>query len=65
MKNMNILPIVPQIHIGEFSMVNNSILPNSVIVTADKDALWVYKNNVRIDPEHDPVEIYPAGNILS
>ena len=60
-KNMKILPIIPQIHFGEFSMVNNSIMTNTVIVTSDKNALKVYKNNVRINPENDPVDVYPIG----
>ncbi len=60
-RNKVIIPISPQIQFGEFSMINNSLLPNTVIVTSDEQALSMYKNNIRINPRNDPANVYPAG----
>ena len=63
MKNMKNIPLTPKIHFGEFSMVNHALLPLSIIVTSDKDALRVYKKNMRIDPENDPAIEYPIDSV--
>jgi hypothetical protein len=63
MKNMENIPLIPKIHFGEFSMINNSIIPNTIIVSSDKNALKIYKTNVRINPESDPVKTYRIGSI--
>ena len=59
-QNKKIIPTFPQIHFGEFSMINNSLLPNTVIVTSDKQALSIYRDNIRINPQNDPEDVYPA-----
>ncbi len=65
LKNLDSFPKTPQIHFGEFSLIRERDIPETVIVSSDKGALICFQSNVRLNPKVSPAIFYPKDSKFS
>lgn len=61
-RKINPLPLTPDCHVGELSLLPFIDQPNSIIVSSDNGVLTVYQNAIRIDPRHNPPHVIQKGD---
>ncbi len=55
------LPLKPECHVGELSLLPYADRPEAIIVTSDNGVLDAYINSVRLDPRHAPPRTLNRG----
>lgn len=64
-RKISSLPLIPDCHVGELSLLPFIDQPNSIVVSSDNGVLTTYKNTIRIDPRHNPPHVIQKGNEFS